>query len=483
MPDLLTPFDASLVAALFHLVLAPVAAIHALIYKRDSRAAFGWITLCVLLPIAGPVLYALLGVNRIQRRARRLALPRLTVGYERGRGFNTPRDLPVDSNLDEHHRQLAGIGDLLSEHELVDGNRVIPLINGEKAYPDMLEGIAGATSSVFLSSYILDSDRTGREFVAALGAAVARGVQVRVLIDGIGCFYSFPPVTRLLRRAGVPAALFLPPRLLPPRLSINLRNHHKLLIIDGKTAYTGGMNIGDRHRLDRQPARKAVADIHFRLTGPIAGQLQAEFLRDWEFSTGEKLDPVTPATQEPTGPAWCRTLTDGPDDNLDQIVLALNAIIGQARRSILIMTPYFLPPRELIGALQAAALRGVEVLLVLPEKSNLPYVHWATRNMLWELLYLNIRVVYQPPPFNHGKLLAVDDCYAQIGSSNWDPRSLRLNFELQVEIFNRQFARECAGWIRQAAERGREVTLQEVDSRGLPARLRDSFCWLFSPYL
>jgi cardiolipin synthase len=158
-------------------------------------------------------------------------------------------------------------------------------------------------------------------------------------------------------------------------------------------------------------------------------------------------------------------------------------VIAEARQSILIMTPYFLPPRELIGALQAASLRGVEVKLVLPARSNLPYVHWATRNMLWEVLYQGVEVFYQPPPFSHAKLMVVDDAWTLIGSSNWDPRSLRLNFELQVEVFDRDFAGAMAARIRSAAAAGRRVTLEEVDRRSLPVRLRDSFCWLFSPYL
>ncbi len=501
--DLQAIFDASLIAALFHLVLAPVASMHALIYKRDSRAAFGWIALCVLLPIAGPVIYALLGVNRIRRRARHLTLPRLAIGYERGHGrqarpvsdgqdrdITNPIHAAQKSQLSRHQHRLARIGEQLSEHPLMGGNSISPLVNGEQAYPEMLRAIADARETVYLSSYIFDSDRTGREFVLALVAALQRGLQVRVLVDGVGRFYSFPSIVRLLRRADVPVALFLPPRLLPPRLSINLRNHHKLLITDGQVAFTGGMNIGDRHRVQKWPVRKAVADIHFCLSGPIAGQLQTEFERDWEFSTGQEL-PDRNSTQlqkqlSPsisTGPAHCRALTDGPDENLDQIVLSLVAIIGQARESVLIMTPYFLPPRELIGALQAASLRGVEVLLVLPERNNLPYIHWATRNMLWELLYQEIRVVYQPPPFNHGKLLVVDGSYAQIGSSNWDPRSLRLNFELQVEILDCEFAGRMERWIRDAARRGREVTLAEVDNRRIPTRVRDSVCWLFSPYL
>jgi cardiolipin synthase len=375
---------------------------------------------------------------------------------------------------------MGDIGDRLTPHELVDGNAVDALFNGENAYPAMLDAIDSARRSVYLATYIFDTDETGDRFIDALGRARERGVDVRVIIDGIGQYYSWPPATRELRRAGVPTELFLPPRLLPPRLSINLRLHRKGLVVDGCTAFVGGLNIGDRHLVEI--GDDAVADVHFRLDGPIATQLEREFLRTWEFISGERDSPPS-VSALPAGDVCCRTVTDGPDEDLDQITMLLNATIAQARNTVRVMTPYFLPPRELIAALQAANLRGVSVKLVLPAKNNLPYVHWATRNILGELLYQGIEVRYQPPPFAHSKLFIVDDCYTLVGSSNWDSRSLRLNFELQVEIFDEELARNMAAHVDDAARRGRRITLEEVDNRSLPERLRDSFFWLFSPYL
>jgi len=488
MPEPQTLLDASLIVALFHLIISPVAALHALMFKRDSRAAFGWIALCLLLPIAGPVLYMLLGINRIRRRARRLEVPRLKVGFERGRVRNSHR--PEPPQLPETLVALERIGAGLSKHTLARGNSVEPLRNGDETYPAMLEAIGRAHRSILMSSYIFDTDETGKSIIDALDAAQRRGVDVRVIVDGVGQYYSRPRAPRLLREAGIRSAVFLPPSLLPPRLSINLRNHHKLLVIDGHTAFTGGLNIGQRHVLGHHdgqhsseaPSWHAVADIHFRICGSAAMQLEAEFLRNWEFVTGDR-EPLPPICALSCGELFCRALTDGPDEDLDQITQLLSATIAEARESVLIMTPYFLPPRELVGALQAASLRGITVTLVLPEKNNLPYVHWATRNMLWELLYQDIHVYYQPPPFVHSKLFVIDDKYTLIGSSNWDSRSLRLNFELEVEIFGAEFARQIAEIVLAAAAAGRRVRLDEVDNRSLPARLRDSFCWLFSPYL
>src|SRR5690606_19755538 len=184
-----------------------------------------------------------------------------------------------------------------------------------------------------------------------------------------------------------------------------------------------------------------VADMHFRLEGPVAGQIEAVFLDDWAFVTGEQLE-VSPAPAVARGPALCRVIADGPDGDLGKLRALIVGAIGFAERRVTIMTPYFLPPRELTGILQAAALRGLDVTIILPARNNLPYIHRATRHMLWELLERGVRVYYQPPPFVHTKLLIIDDGYAMIGSANLDPRSLRLNFELNVEIYDQDVTAE-----------------------------------------
>ncbi len=470
----------TLLILLFHAVLAPATALHALLYKRDPRAAFGWIAVCVLAPVAGPVIYLFFGLNRARGKAQRLGLGDLQFGYERGRTIE--RIHPLPPTIRDEYQSLARIGQALSRHALVDDNRVEPLINGEAAYPAMLDAIERAESHILLTTYILDNDRTGLAFREALAAAAARDVDVRVMIDGIGEWYSIPRASRALKRHGIRVARFLPPRLLPPSLSINMRNHHKILVVDDQVGFTGGMNISDRHLVDDRDNRNCTTDVHFRLKGPVVLQLRQEFLRIWEFSTGTTDEPSR-GRPDASGELACRTVTDGPDEDLDRLNMLLSAAIAEARQTVRIMTPYFLPSRELIGAIQAAAVRGVKVQIVLPEVNNLPYIHWATRNMLWEVLMRGVKVHYQPAPFNHAKLFVIDGYYSLIGSTNWDPRSLRLNFELQVEVYGDEFAAGLIDYIDRATHSGREVTLEEVDGRNPLVRFRDALCWLFSPYL
>jgi len=453
------------------------AAGHALLYKREPRSALGWLAVCLFMPYIGPLIYVLFGINRISRHAN-----------QAGRFPASAYSRATSENRLEPEYSVAGghfirISDQVAHRPMVNGNRVDTYFSGEDAYTEMLTAIQRAEHRIYLASYIFHTDKTGKQFIKVLQDAAERGVEVRVLIDGVGELYSLPRVTRLLARAKVRQARFIPLHLIPPSLHMNMRNHRKLLIIDGETGFTGGMNIGDHHIADRR-GETPVVDMHFRLTGPVVVQLEQAFAEDWHFATGQRVTTsVTGTNATPEGPAACRVITDGPDDDLGKLALVIQAAISAARQSVRIMTPYFLPTTEMVAALKSASLRGVVVDIVLPEKSNLRYVDWATRNLLWEILKWNINVYYQPPPFAHSKLFVVDEHYAQIGSANIDPRSLRLNFEIAVEILDDDFAQRLSKHCDEVIGRSRRVTLQEVDGRGYLIRIRDSIAWLFSPYL
>ncbi|WP_174411190.1 cardiolipin synthase [Desulfovibrio psychrotolerans] len=467
-------------------IMAAAVAGHALVHKREPRAALGWVAVCLTFPIAGPLLYYVFGINRVRRSALKLREEALAQHVGREWLHGGPEPLVPVGALDEFHippryREFERVGRSATGMPLCGGNCMEPLFNGEQAFPRMLQAIEQAQTCVYLSTYIMETGPQGRAFVDALARAVRRGVDVRVLIDGVGEKYSWPRASTLLRRQGVPVAIFLPPRLIPPQLSINLRNHRKVLVTDGLVGFTGGMNIGRRHLADNDNPRR-VTDVHFRFMGPVVAQLQGAFLEDWGVATGRYTAPL-PIHEQCEGDCLCRVITDGPDNPLDPMASVIIAVISTARRSVRIMTPYFLPSRDLMSALQSAVLRGVDVRIVLPGKNNLPFVHWATRNMLWELLQRGVRVFYQPPPFCHTKLLIVDGSYLHVGSANMDPRSLRLNFELTVEVLDVNMGRQMSRHFDRIQRASREVTLEEVDSRSLPVRLRDAFFWLFSPYM
>jgi len=449
---------------------------HALLHKRDARAALGWVAVSLIFPFVGPLLYFVFGVNRVLTRARQL-------GLRTQWRFDAPHFKPLaleetaleSSPVPGALRAMARVSDTVTGVPLVAGNRLEMLVNGDQAYPLMLEAIDAARRRIFLTTYIFESNRTGRRFIDALAAAVKRGVEVRVIIDGIGEYYSWPRAGTLLKRRQVPVTR--------PTLQINLRNHRKLLAVDGRIGFIGGMNIGDRH-VAAIPKRwpKPMRDVHFKVIGPVIHQLEQCFIEDWRFCTGQRLE-LSPECHPLEDGALCRAIVEGPNEDLAKLASILGGAIAAAHRRIALMTPYFLPPRSVLSALQTAALRGVKVDVVLPRHSNLPYVDWATRNMLWELLKWGARVYWQPPPFSHTKLFVVDGTYAQIGSANIDSRSLRLNFELNLEIFDPVLSARIERFIDEAIHESSPVSIGQLDGRPLPIKLRDAAVWLFSPYL
>jgi cardiolipin synthase len=310
-------------------------------------------------------------------------------------------------------------------------------------------------------------------------------VEVRVLIDAAGTRYSWPPITRKLRRARLRHARFLPASLLTPWrvATINLRNHRKLLIIDGTTAFTGGMNIRHGNVLADRP-KSPVQDLSFRVEGPLVTELQEAFANDWAFATREILvgESWFPELQD-MGDVVARVIMDGPDADFEKLRQTLLAALAEAQSSVKILTPYFLPDPTLISAITLASLRGVAVDIILPAKNNLPFVHWASRAQWWQIMEHGCHVWLTPPPFDHSKLMIVDGHWVLLGSANWDARSLRLNFELNVECYGREFAREMERVVAQKLMNAREVTLAEVEGRSLPQKLLDAAARLLSPYL
>lgn len=466
-------------AALAQIVLALVVSAHVILHKRDVRAAIGWVGLVWLVPVVGSALYALFGINRIRRRASELRLHRAAAPA-----------LPAAESLEraypEPARHLFSIETLLDHTTaapLTAGNRIEPLEGGTRAYAAMLAAIDAARHSVGLASYIFDADAAGHAFAAALKRATARGVAVRVLIDGVGVHYGEPDVSQLLAREGVAVALFLP-TVFPLHLAYaNLRNHRKILCVDGRVAFTGGMNIRAGH-LDDAPLRDAITDVHFRIEGPVVQQIVQTFVEDWAFCRGETLGgeawfPDLPAC----GPAFARAIAAGPDESFERIRWLILAALAQAKARVRIVTPYFLPDLMLASALSVAAMRGIAIDVVLPRKNNLMLVQWASQAKLANLLARGVRIYLSAPPFDHAKLMTVDGAWAMVGSANWDARSLRLNFELNVACCEIALAGRLDRLIDARIARADTVTFERMRARPLPVRLRDGLAWLLSPYL
>jgi cardiolipin synthase len=460
-----------LLFAALHVGISVAVSVHALLTKRDTVAAIGWIGLAWLSPLVGGVLYWIFGINRVRRRAQRERVaPRLD------------RDPPPPgAQADGHLISLERGARRITGRPALAGNRFELLENGDAAYPRMLDTIAAAELSVALTSYIFRDDEVGAAFAAALIAARRRGAEVRVILDGIGAGYFRSPAWRRLHGAGVPAVRFMHSPL-PWRMPfLNLRTHEKLLVVDGRLAFTGGLNIGRENVLAGSPPAP-VRDTQFAVTGPVVTQLLEAFRQDWQFVTGEELSGrAWEATGDEDGEAVARVVTAGPDQTLENIEFVVMQAIACARSSIRIVTPYFLPDERLVTALSLAAMRGVEVELIVPERSDQRLMQWAMGAEFGPLIDVGCTIWRNPSPFDHSKLMVVDDAWSLIGSSNFDTRSFRLNFELNVEVYGAGLAGDIQAAM--VTKRGQRMKAAELNRQNLFVRLRNAGARLMLPYL
>ena len=458
------------------------AAIHALLTKSDERAAAGWVGFILLVPFVGWIVYLMFGVNRIQRRARELRGdkqdPFLLEPPEHGERRQREGTLHLPAL-----ESLARLGQRILPESFEPGNSVRLLLNGDEAYPVMLDMIARAERSIALSTYIFNNDHAGRKFVSALAEAMARGVRVRLLIDGVGSWYSRPSIIPLLEEQGINYARFLH-SFMPWRMPyLNMRNHQKIMVVDGRHGFTGGMNIaeGNVHALN---PKKAIRDCHFQVEGPVVAHLMRTFAYEWNFTTDEVLegdDWFPEIGQE--GDVIARGLPAGPDLGLNPIRWTLLGAIAEAQHNIRIVTPYFIPDATLRTNLSLAAMRGVIVDIILPEKSNLRFCDWAAAPALEWLARSGCRIWKTGAPFDHSKVITVDGIWATIGSANWDDRSLRLNFEFNLECYGSSFAATLDQLIERRISTARPVSHEELAGRALPVRIRDAIFRLGAPYL
>ena len=449
-------------------VVAGLASAHAILYKRDVRAATAWAGFIWILPYGGAALYWLFGVNRIRRKAARLRAS--------NRRRRTRCEPPAEAGS-----QFARVGNKLLGTSLTPDNQIEIHASGDGAFASMSRAVENAKHSVALAMYIFKRDETGRAVIDSLLRAAARGVAVRVLIDAVGSRAAGETIVAELNERGVVAALFLPARL-PGVRSLNLRNHRKLLLIDGHLAFTGGMNIanGYAHATAAEPIR----DTQFEVRGPVVRDLAETFALDWAFTTGESLEGTSwfPPSQV-AGNMSVRALADGPDESMELGRWVILGAISAAREHIRIVTPYFLPDLTMVTGLNLAALRDVRVDIVIPEVLDHRVVKWASNAQLWQVLEKGCRVWFTPAPFDHSKIFTVDGVWSFVGSSNWDTRSMRLNFELNLEIHDAPLTAALDASIDARIETAREITLEAIDARSIPIRLRDSLARLLSPYL
>lgn len=482
MMDLIQIYWAETLAVL-SVVFGTVAATHAAMTKREVRSALGWVGIIILSPLVGAMIYAVAGINRIRRATlisrRALELDEIWRSLSL---YSIDRET-VAAHFGDRFGPMKLLGDRVTRHPLSSGNHIAMLSTGEETFDAMCQAIDAAQHSIILETYIFDRDVVGRRVADCLIAAHQRGVAVRVIVDAVGARYSVPSIIGYLEEGGVPVAVFNGQVIMGLRLPYaNLRTHRKILVTDGTTAFVGGMNIRAGFT-----GPDGARDTHFRVTGPVVADILAVAAEDWHFETGEvllgpewgvRLDDAVPGA----GTA-VRAVVSGPDTHIETNHRLLLGAFSVAERSIRIVSPYFLPDTTFIAALNTAARRGVQVDVIVPSQNNLAIVARAMMGQFDQILREGCRVHLADGPFDHSKLMVIDRQWCFIGSSNLDSRSLRLNFEIDLEVYDRDLAAQIEDRIDRSLSSAGQVTLDTLRTRSLPNRMIDRLFWLGSPYL
>lgn len=477
-------------AGLAHAVIGVTLSLHVLLNKHRPVSAVLWLASLWTFPFLGAFVYLCFGVDQVERgAAARTACRRILTelglppGSDPAATLVPAMPIPAGRGVEilgatnHGRRSLARMG----------GNDVALLVDGDEFYPALHDAIAAARDSIHLQSFIIARDATGRELVEHLAARARDGVTVRLLYDRFGSTYAHYSTTfRPARKAGVKVASISHASPLRGRFQVNLRNHRKVAVIDGRVGFTGGINVGDLN-LSARANGEPIRDYHLLVSGPAVSELQLQFVADWSFASGEAPSELVLAryfpAQERSGDALVNVVQGGPYSGGQALTDLLFAAIGAASTSLRVVTPYFVPNEPILQAIRAAALRGVDTRLVVPQHSNHWYVDYASRSLYTALLESGVRIFERRPPFSHAKALVVDESYAVLGSPNLDYRSLHLNFETAVEVAEPAFLARLNEQIASELAHSVEVSLDAHRARSMARRLAENFCYLFQPLL
>lgn len=477
--------DPGLIATLASwLYLALLAALIATVVlrRREPASSLAWSLTIVFLPVLGPLLFLLLGVNRVPRRVRKKIAhrERFQDAFQQAEhhGGATDAGYP-DSRWGTLERLLEDLGG----GPRCTGNRLELFSGGAEAFRAAARAIEEARHHVHVEYYIFRDDRLGQATVDLLRRKLREGVEVRLLVDGLGSVRAWR-LLRSIRQAGGASASFLP-ILSPKRVSPNIRNHRKIIVCDGRVGFFGGMNVGDEYLGSRGQAGRDWYDLHMRVEGPAVGDLQQIFVEDWDYATGELLnhDAYFPEPSHP-GSSPVQVIWGGPDFDTNPIRQAFFGAMTRARSSIHLASPYLAPDLALREALTNAARSGVDVRLVTQAPPPDQYlVYYCGQYYTEEFLEAGVRVYEYRPGMMHAKAITIDGEWGMLGTANFDNRSMFLNFE-QMAVFDGPSVVGCLEEeLRRLVERSTELDRVAFENRPRLERIASAGARLLAPLL
>ncbi|MBW3543211.1 MAG: cardiolipin synthase [Planctomycetes bacterium] len=452
-----------------------------LLKKRQSPASVAWIFAIVGLPILGGLLFLIFGVNRVERRAARKQ--RASRAIARFLPTLTEYQVIPGEALSPQQHRLMRLATRVGETACLVGNQVEVLNDTNRTLGLIEQAVQAARETLHLEYYIWQPDKTGTRLRDLLIERARQGVQVRFLYDGLGSLRLSRRFLRPMYDAGIHVASFMPSARWTRFLSLNLRSHRKIVICDGQVGFTGGMNIGDEY-IGRDPGIGYWRDTHLRLAGPIVLQLQQVFVEDWYYATGEELThpEIFPPPSE-SGTIEAQVLAGEPSGDVFTFHSLMFAAINEAQHRILLTTSYFIPTDALTTALETAAHRGVRVRILVPGRGEYWWTRFAGRSFYQELLEAGVEIWEYQRGMLHSKTLMIDGEWSLGGSPNFDARSLMLNFEVGVAIYDTRVATALEDDFERDIKDAKRVVLGEWEQRRTWRLLAENTCRLFSPIL
>ena len=415
-------------------VLGALTALDAVMRTRTPQGATAWVFALATLPLIALPLYWILGRSRFDDyvSALRDFDSQIADGLEdASTGPIRPFIVSIDEESDGRETGEMQAFDEMATLPFTNGNEVELLVDGQATFDALFEAIDAAEVYVLAQFYIIHDDEIGRAFQQRLIAAARRGVTVRLMYDTVGSWKLPRAYRRELEDAGVCLCPFTGPRNWLKKLRLNFRNHRKIVVCDGHVGFVGGLNVGDEY-LGRDPDIGPWRDTHLRVRGPIVQGLQLSYARDWYYGTREELDGLAWAPRADAADQTALVLASGPSDEIETCGLLYAHLIESAEERLWLATPYFVPDGRVLGALQLAALRGVDVRVMMPRTSDSVFFKWVPYAYLPEVERAGVKVYLHEPGFMHQKVALVDRDFAAVGTANFDNRSFRLNFEATV---------------------------------------------------
>jgi len=457
---------------------------------NNSSKTLAYILLVLLLPLAGSIIYFAFGINY---RRRKMFSKNILANEELFARMEGRLLAGSEKVLAEAHENIRGHESLITllmndARSVLSYNKVTLLINGEEKFPAVINALEAAREFIHIEYYIFEDDTIGRTIIEVLKRKAREGITVRFIYDDFGSSDINDDLLRELRDAGILAFPFYEVKFFLLANRLNYRDHRKIIIVDGKTGFTGGINVSDKYINNDDAGRLYWRDTHVKITGPAVNSLQYHFIANWNFCSESmlKIEPLLfpeDTVKDPDENDLVQIVAGGPDYPSSSIMLSFFAAIARAREKVYITSPYFIPNESICEALKMAALSGKDVRLLLPGISDSHVVNAAARSYFREMLTSGVRIYLYQKGFIHAKTVIIDDSLSIIGTANMDARSFDLNFEINSVIYSRDICRQLYNTFEQDLASSREATLEEWRKRKWWQELRDDVARLLSPLL